>query len=424
MYKLMKQLYPLCRSITGNGVRDTLGIIKDITPIVVHEVPSGTKVFDWIVPLEWNIKDAYVKNSKGEKVINFKNNNLHIVSYSEPLNSIINYIELKKHIFTLEKYPDWIPYRTTYYKKDWGFCMKHNDFLMLQNENYEVHIDSELKNGTLTYADLVIKGTSSKEILISTYICHPSMCNDILSGIVLTTYLAKYLLEKQDNYYTYRFVFIPETIGSIIYLSKNLDYLKQNIIGGYVVTCVGDEGEFTYLKTREENQLVDKISLYVLENNCKAFKVRDYITCGSDERQYNYPGVDLNIGSLMKTKYHEFPEYHTSADNFNLVTEKGLNESIDMYKKCISLFEINHYYKTTTICEPQLGKYGLYNLTGGSPDIYQNKTISGHLISKVLKYCDGKHDLIDISNKLNIRSDICSTIINKLLKNNLIKLSI
>lgn len=420
MYKLIEELYPICRSITGKGVKETLEIIKRNIPIEIKKVRSNTKVFDWQVPLEWDIKDAYVKNSKGDKIIDFKKHNLHLMSYSEYFNGDVDYNILKKHIYTLEKHPKWIPYRTSYYKKNWGFCMKHEDFLKMdKNEKYSVYINSELKEGYLHYADLIIPGKTKKEILISCYICHPSMCNDSISGVVVAIYLAKYLLNK-SNYYTYRFVFIPETIGSIIYLSKNLDYLKKYVIGGYVITCVGDEGEFTYLKTRKENQMVDKITLYVLKNNLKSFKIRDFLTCGSDERQYNYPGIDLNIGSLMRSKYHEYVEYHTSADNLNFVTEKGLNESLNIYIKCIDLFDINLYYKTNTLCEPQLGKYGLYNTVGGVCDDYNKINITGHLISKFLKYCDGDYDVIDISNKLGISIKISVLIISKLFKNKLI----
>ena len=421
MYNLIKKLYPICRSITGEGVRESLNIIKEHISINIKEISSGTNVYDWKIPDEWNIKDAYVKNSKGDKIIDFKKHNLHIVSYSEPINIQLKYNELIEHIHTLPEYPDWIPYRTSYYKKTWGFCMKHNDFLKLdKNDIYKIYIDSEFTKGHLTYADLIIPGKVKKEVLISCYICHPSMCNDSISGVVVATYLAKYLLEK-DNYYTYRFVFIPETIGSITYLSQNLIKLKENVIGGYVVTCSGDEGEFTYLKTRKDNQLVDKITLYTLENNVKNFNIRDYITCGSDERQYNYPGVDLNVGSLMKSKYHDYPEYHTSADNLDFVSEKGLNDSLNMYIKCIELFETNHYYKTNTLCEPQLGKYGLYNNVGGECDKYNKDKIDGHLISKFLKYCDGGHDLIDISKKLNINIEISKLIVDKLLIKNLVK---
>ena len=422
MYKLIEKLYPICRSITGNEVRKTFNIIKEFIDINIKEIPSETKVFDWKIPPEWNINDAYVKNSKGEKIIDFKKHNLHIVSYSEPVNLKLTYNEFIKNIYTLPKHPDWIPYRTSYYKKTWGFCMKHNDFLKLdKNDIYHIFIDSTFKKGNLTYADLIIPGKVKKEFLFSCYICHPSMCNDSISGVVVSIFLAKYLL-KRNNYYTYRFVFIPETIGSIAYLSLHMKELKENVIGGYVITCVGDEGNFTYLKTRKDNQLVDKITLYTLENNVHNFNIRDYLTCGSDERQYNYPGVDLNIGSLMKSKYHDYPEYHTSADNLDFVTEKGLNESLNMYIKCIELFEINHYYKSNTICEPQLGKYGLYNNIGGESDKYNKNKIDGHLISKFLKYCDSVHDIINISKKLNININISNLIIKKLIKHKLIKI--
>ena len=260
MYKLIEKLYPICRSITGNEVRKTFNIIKEFIDINIKEIPSETKVFDWKIPPEWNINDAYVKNSKGEKIIDFKKHNLHIVSYSEPVNLKLTYNEFIKNIYTLPKHPDWIPYRTSYYKKTWGFCMKHNDFLKLdKNDIYHIFIDSTFKKGNLTYADLIIPGKVKKEILFSCYICHPSMCNDSISGVVVSIFLAKYLL-KRNNYYTYRFVFIPETIGSIAYLSLHMKELKENVIGGYVITCVGDEGNFTYLKTRKDNQLVDKIT--------------------------------------------------------------------------------------------------------------------------------------------------------------------
>ena len=273
MYNLLKELYPICRSITGNGIRETLNIIKELIPISIHSIESETKVFDWEVPMEWNIKDAYIKNSKGEKIIDFKKHNLHILNYSIPFEKIISFTELKSHIFTLEEYPNWIPYRTSYYTKNWGFCMKHDDFLKLdKNDLYDVHIDSELKKGVLNYADLFIQGKTKKEILISCYICHPSMCNDSISGVAVSIFLAKYLLTR-NNYYSYRFVFIPETIGSIVYLSKHLHELKENVIGGYVITCVGDKGEFTYLKTRKEKNVDSFHHKCFVQNISKCFKI-------------------------------------------------------------------------------------------------------------------------------------------------------
>jgi aminopeptidase-like protein len=418
MYSKLKELYPICRSITGNGVRETLQIIKKDIPIQIHEIESGKEVFDWTIPDEWNINDAYVKNSKGEKVIDFQKNNLHVVSYSCPFVGKMTLNELKEKIHTLDHLPDSIPYLTTYYKRDWGFCMKHNDFLELGDDVYEIVIDTTLEPGNLTYADLIIPGKSDKEILISSYICHPSIANDCLSGTVLSMHLAKYLLEK-ENYYTYRFVFIPECIGAIAYINKNFDILKKNVVGGYVITCVGDDGDFTYLKTRKENQLIDKVTLYTLKKiGCK-FSTREFYLAGSDERQYNYPGVDLNIGSLMRTKYGEFDEYHTSKDDLDFISQKDMELSLSVYKECICTLETNQKYINTVLCEPRLGKYGLYSQVGGlNPSYGQLDNIR----RRMLYYFDGEHDLIDISVILNVPCEILEQEVVKLKKANLIRI--
>jgi putative sugar O-methyltransferase len=338
------------------------------------------------------------------------------LSYSIPFKGKLSFDELNKKLYYLKDLPNSIPYRTCYYGNDWGFCLSYNEYLKLnKNDIYEVVIDSEFYDGSLSYGELIISGTSNKEILISTYICHPSMCNDNLSGIVVSTYLAKYLLEK-SNYYTYRFVFVPETIGAISFIYNNFDNLKKNIIGGYVITHVGDEGQFTYLQTRKTNQFIDKITLFLFKSLNINYKLRFFKDCGSDERQYNFPNIDLNIGSLMKTKYLESNEYHTSDDNFNYVTEKGLNESLEMYKKCISLIDNNHIYEAISYCEPKLDKYGLWDNIGGTKNI-KNKS----LYIKVLYYCDGTNDIIDISNILSIDYLELLDIINILLKYNLIK---
>lgn len=412
----MKKLYPYHRSIMGENNRKTLNDIKNIIPLNIIEVPTNTKIFDWTIPKEWKLNDAYIKNSKGEKIIDIKNHNLHILSYSIPFKGKLSFDELNKKLYYLKHLPNSIPYRTCYYGNDWGFCLSYNEYLKLnKNDIYEVVIDSEFYDGSLSYGELIINGTSNKEILISTYICHPSMCNDNLSGIVLSTYLAKYLLEK-SNYYTYRFVFVPETIGAISFIYNNFDNLKKNVIGGYVITHVGDEGQFTYLQTRKTNQFIDKITLFLFKSLNINYKLRSFKDCGSDERQYNFPNIDLNIGSLMKTKYLESNEYHTSDDNFNYVTEKGLNESLEMYKKCISLIDNNHIYEVISYCEPKLDKYGLWDNIGGTKNI-KNKS----LYIKVLYYCDGKNDIIDISNILSIDYLDLLNIINILLKHNLIK---
>ena len=395
IYDLIKELYPICRSITGNGVRETLNIIKLIIPINIKSVSSGEQIYDWKIPKEWNINNAYIIDSDGNKLIDFKKNNLHVVNYSQPVDKIIEFSELKKHIHTIEEFPEFIPYLTTYYKDYWGFCMKYNQFKNMKDGKYKVKIDSKLEDGELVYADLIIKGKTTKEILLSTYICHPSLCNDNLSGISILTYLTKWLLTK-ENYYTYRIVFVPETIGSITYINKNVDILKKNVIGGYVLTCLGDSGNFTYLMTQDENNLVDRITLNILKYVTKEYKLRKMYDSGSDERQYNFPNVNLKIGSLMRTKYTEFEEYHTSADNLSFINSKSLNESYDMYIKCIEAIENNIIYTPLTICEPKLDKYGLYSLLGGE----RKRSEDSKLIRVILYYLDGEKNLLQIAEKL------------------------
>jgi len=395
LYSLMCDLFPICRSITGNGVRETLEIIKEYIPLKVYEIPSGTKVFDWVIPDEWNIREAYVENSKGERIIDFMESNLHVVNYSIPYEGALNLDELKEHLHTLPDQSDLIPYVTSYYNKDWGFCLSHNDFLKLDNDIYSVKIDSTLKPGHLTYAELIIPGESDEEILLSTYICHPSMANNELSGPVVATFLAKEL-SNRELHYTYRFVFVPETIGSIAYLSKNLDHIKNNVVAGYVLTCVGDPGSFSYLCTRKENTLSDRVALHVLNNSAEEYKVYSFLDRGSDERQYNAPGIDLPIGSLMRTKYGSYPEYHTSGDNLDFVTSEALQGSLDMYLRCINVLENNRTYKTKILGEPQLGKRGLYsNLS------FKGSAESARKMKDLLAYCDGENDLVCIADKID-----------------------
>lgn len=415
MYSLIQKLYPICRSITGDGVRETLNIIRDIIPIKLLNVKTGYNAFDWTVPKEWRVNQAYIKKINGEKIVDFKDHNLHLLNYSTSKKGIINIDELKKHIYTLSKYPKWIPYKTSYYKSNWGFCMEHNRYLELTDDKYEVYIDAEHIDGQLDYGEIIIKGEIDKEILISCYICHPSMCNDSISGVVLATYLAKWLLNR-DNYYSYRIIFIPETIGSIVYIHKNYEVLKKNVIGGYVITCVGDDGDFTYLKTRS-NGITNKVTLYALNESGYNYKLREFYTCGSDERQFNSPGVDLGIGSLMKSKYDEFDQYHTSADDLNYISESALNKSFNMYKRCIEIFDSNLIYKTKILCEPQLGKYGLYNSIGASKYATYSKP---RTYIKILKYCDGEHDLIDLCKIFDIEYDYIKECINDLFYNSLL----
>jgi aminopeptidase-like protein len=420
MYNLLKKLYPICRSITGNGVRETLNIIKKYIPINIYdEDKTGKKIFDWEIPKEWNITEAYIEDEDGNKIVDYANNNLHIMSYSIPINTIISYDELKDHLFYIESQLDTIPYLTTYYKEFWGFCLTYKQFLSLdKNKKYHVVINSNLSDGSLTYGDLIIPGNNSKEFIFSCYICHPSMCNDSLSGVVVATELVKYIISLNGNhYYTYRFVFIPETIGAINYIYKNITDLKQNVIGGLVLTCCGDEGEFTYIKTLNDNSYINKIIFKLFQDNNLPLKIREFYTCGSDERQYNYPGIDLDVGSLIKTKYGEFKEYHTGDDNFTLVTEKGLLETYSMYLQVINILENNFIYKNVNLCEPKLGKYSLYSNIGGL-----TKKLNFHNYRLIGYYINSSRDIIDISEKLNMNFEDIIYYINILKEKNIIKL--
>ena len=303
MYRLIEELYPICRSITGNGVRETLAIVQRHIPIDICEVPSGTKVFDWVVPKEWNIRGACIKNNKGEKVVDFEDSNLHVLGYSMPGHKMLSLDELKAHIFTNEDRPDWIPYRTSYYQENWGFCMSHSRYLALEEGDYEVNIDSSLQDGSMTLGELVIAGETSDEILISTHTCHPSLCNDNLSGIALCTFLAKKLMVSRPHY-TYRFLFVPGTIGSITWLALNEDKLT-NIKMGIVVTLVGDSSDFTYKKTRSGDSELDAVVVHTLKHSVEAYNVRDFIPYGYDERQYSSPGINLQVGCLTRTPFGE-----------------------------------------------------------------------------------------------------------------------
>ncbi|NDF30405.1 MAG: DUF4910 domain-containing protein, partial [Nitrososphaeria archaeon] len=309
MYHLMENLYPICRSITGNGVRQTLTEIKKYIDLQVHEVPTNTQVFDWTIPKEWNITDAYVADSKGNKVVDFKKSNIHVVSYSTPIRKKMHLAELKQHLYTIPDLPNTVPYLTSYYKEDWGFCMAHKDFLNLKDEEYEVVIDSTLRDGSLTYGEFFIPGSTSDEILVSCYVCHPSMCNDNLSGVVLTTLLARELSKVKTNY-SFRFLFVPETIGAISWLAaneKNLSKIKH----GLVATCLGDPGISTYKRTKHGKAEIDRAVEYVLKNTKDDYQILDFFPTGSDERQFCSPGINLDVGSLMRTPYGKFAEYHT-----------------------------------------------------------------------------------------------------------------
>ncbi|GHN02632.1 putative polysaccharide biosynthesis protein with aminopeptidase-like domain [Cytophagales bacterium WSM2-2] len=414
MHSLMTELFPICRSITGDGIDRTLEIIKKNIPIIVHKVPTGTKVFDWEVPKEWNIKEAYVKNSRGEKIIDFTSSNLHVLNYSVPIDKSVTLEVLKEHLHTLPEHPDWIPYRTSYYKEDWGFCLAHNQFQNLTEDVYDVYIDSSLREGHLTYAEYYIPGELPDEVLVSTRICHPSMCNDNLSGICVATFLAKELAQKKLRY-SYRFLFVPGTIGAITWLSVNEAKVKQ-IKHGLIVSLLGDSGKFTYKKSRQGDAEIDQIIEEALKmsGNYNILKFSPY---GDDERQFCSPGFNLPVGSLMKTPFGEYPEYHTSADNLEFVKPEALDSSLQMLRIIVNMIEANHkYVNINPKCELQLGKRGLYNMLGGE---WAGRDFQLALLW-VLNFSDGMHSLLDICKESGIDFRSISAATNKLLEHKLL----
>ena len=413
MYNLCIELFPICRSITGDGVRKTLQMLTEVygNEINVYEIPSGTQAFDWIVPKEWNIKDAYIENSKGQRIIDFKNNNLHVVGYSLPVDKFVDLQELKSVVYTQPDQPDAIPYVTSYYKERYGFCMLQNQLDKLPEDTYHIVIDSELKEGSLTYGEIIITGDTKEEVFLSTYICHPSMANNELSGPVIATFLAKWLNSLAKRRYTYRIIFIPETIGSITYLSKNLQHLKEHVIAGFNLSCVGDNRTFSYVESRYGKTLADKVAKNVLSFYYPDYKTYSFLKRGSDERQYNAPGVDLPVCAICRSKYGEYPEYHTSKDNLELISPEGLFGAYEVYQQCILALENNYRYKINVLCEPQLGKRGFYPTTSqkGTYDAVK-------AMIDFIAYADGSNDLIDISNIISVPVKELLIVIEKLKK--------
>lgn len=419
MYQLAEKLFPICRSITGDGVRQTLDILKEeYGDIQVYEVPSGTQVFDWTVPREWNIRDAYIEDSQGKRIIDFKENNLYVMGYSLPMDRVMSLEELKKIIFTQPDQPDVIPYVTSYYQQRSGFCMSENLKNSLQEDTYHCVIDSELKEGSLTYGEIILKGDTEEEVLLSTYICHPSMANNEVSGPVVTIELVKWLAALKQRRYTYRILFIPETIGSITYLSRNLEIMKKNTIAGFVLSCLGDDRTYSIVETKYGDTLTDRLLKNILQYHFPDYICYDFLHRGSDERQYNAPGVDLPVCGVCRSKYEEYPEYHTSADDLSLISEEGLQGSVTLMKKCIMALEYNYFYKLSCCCEPQLGKRGLY------PTLSQKGKYSDAalIMRDLVAYADGRIDLIEISNRIHTPIDRLIPLIDKLLENGLLNI--
>ncbi len=398
IFALASKLFPICRSLTGNGVRETLNCLKEHLPdLSIFEVPSGTRCFDWTVPKEWNIDDAYIIDPDGKKILSFQDSNLHVVGYSIPVDLEISLEDLQAHLHSLPQQSTAIPYITSYYKETWGFCLRHDQRLKLKRGVYRVVIRSRLEPGNLTYGELILPGTSTQEIFLSTYICHPSMANNEVSGPSVATYVAKWVMSLPNRHFTYRIIFIPETIGSITYLSRHLDQMKSAIIAGFNITCVGDNRAYSYLPSRAENTLADRVALHVLKHTDPSFKRYSYSSRGSDERQYCSPGVDLPVASVMRSKYAEYPEYHTSLDNLDVISSEGLGGAFEVLKKCLHCLENNFIYYPTVLCEPQLGKRGLYPSVSTRDT---HKTVIRTL--DLLAYCDGTKDLVAVAEKIDV----------------------
>jgi aminopeptidase-like protein len=387
------ELFPICRSITGNGLRQTLAMIKKRIALEILEVASGTQVFDWTVPKEWNVLDAYIKDRTGKRLVDFQQCNLHVVNYSTPVRATMPLRELKPHLFTLSERPDWIPYRTCYYREDWGFCLSHNQMLALQDGDYEVYIDSSLRDGHLSYGECFLPGRSSNEILISCHVCHPSLANDNLSGLVVATALAQ-LLSGKDMHYSFRFLFVPGTIGAITWLAQN-QASTGRIHHGLVLTCVGDNGRFHYKKSRRGESEIDRVSEHVLSHLTESPEILEFSPYGYDERQYCSPGFNLPVGCLMRSVWGSFPEYHTSADNLDFIKPRALAGSLRVCAAIIDVLESNgRYCNLNPYCEPQLGRRGLYCRAGGDGiDAETNARLW------VLNLSDGDHSLLDIAER-------------------------
>jgi aminopeptidase-like protein len=393
LHAFAAKMFPICRSITGDGIRQTLDMIKQHIALQIFEVASGTPVFDWTVPKEWNIRDAYIRIPGGQRVVDFQRNNLHVMNYSMPVHRTMALSELKPHLFSLSDRPDWIPYRTSYYQPNWGFCLSHKQLLTLEDRDYEVFIDANLEDGNLTYGEYYLPGRSSEEVLISCHACHPSLANDNLSGLAVATFLAD-LLSREELRYSYRFVFIPGTIGAITWLARNREKVGS-IRHGLVLTGIGDKGGFHYKKSRRGDTEIDRAAAHVLKHCGEASEVLDFSPYGYDERQYCSPGFNLAVGCLMRSVWGTFPEYHTSADNLDFIKPMQLARSLRVCVGIADVLENNRRYRNLSpYCEPQLGKRNLYRSTGG-------ESIGTEINARlwVLNFSDGENTLLDIAER-------------------------
>ena len=393
IYQLAVELFPICRSLTGPGVHQTLNILKrEVEELKVYEIPTGTKAFDWTVPQEWSINDAYIMDSEGNRVVDFKKSNLHVISYSIPVDTIMTLEELQPYLHSLPSQPDAIPYLTSYYERRWGFCLSENQRASLKSGMYRVKIDSKLEDGYLRYGEIVLKGKVEEEVFLSTYVCHPSMGNNELSGPTVTIELAKWINSLKERHYTYRIIFIPETIGSILYLSRNLEHLKKNVIAGFNITCCGDNNAYSFMPSRDGTTISDNIARHVLKYMAPDHNKYSFLNRGSDERQYCSPGVDLPVTSIMRSKYHTYPEYHTSKDDLSYISPEGLFGGYNVIKNCISCLEHNVIPNSIITCEPHLSSRGLYPTLSTKN---QNQIMSK--LMDVIAYSDGKRNFLEIA---------------------------
>ncbi len=413
MHARLTALYPICRSITGDGVRQTLADLQKSIPLEIHEVPSGTTVFDWTVPSEWNIRDAWIKDAAGERVVDFNQSNLHVVSYSTPIHATISLSELKRHLHCLPAQPDAIPYRTSYYEQDWGFCISHNAMLRLKEGNYEVYIDATLKPGFLTYGEFYLPGELTDEVLFTAHICHPSLANDNLSGIVVAAALAAGLAATSGHRYSYRFLFLPGTIGAITWLAHN-ESVAERIKHGIVLSGLGDAGPITYKRSRIGKATVDRAAALVLTHLGQPHTIRDFSPYGYDERQFCSPGFNLPVGCFSRSPFGTYSQYHTSADNLDFVKPESLAESLRILGKIVAVLEGDgSYLNTQPKCEPQLGKRGLYNELGNTSDTMA--------MLWVLNFSDGEHTLMDIAERASFNFDSIRNVATILESNGLLK---
>ena len=417
IYNLAQKIFSYCRSITGEGVRRTFADLKGYieaginAQLYIHEIPSGTPVFDWTVPKEWRIREAYIEDEAGNRIVDMQENNLHVMGYSTSVDRWVDLDELKEYIYTERNQPDLIPYVTSYYKERYGFCMSERQKNTLAHGKYHMYIDSELFDGVLNYAEAVIPGEMEQEIFFSTYICHPSMANNECSGPALAAELIRFVASMERRKYTYRFIFIPETIGSISYMSTedHLAHMKATMLTGFNLSCVGDDRDYSIVETRYADTLADRVLKNVLRYHVDDYTTYSFLERGSDERQYNAPGIDLPVVCYCRSKFGEYPEYHTSADDMTLVSPEGFQGSYEVMTQVIQTLEANEKYQMMVLGEPQLGKRGLY------PTVSQKGSYDGiAAMVDFIAYADGKHDLIEISERIGVSVNQLIPIIRRL----------